>query len=861
MADGNVRLKIDDREIETETGTSILNAAAKAGIDIPYLCYEKNLTTVGSCRVCLVEVEGNPKLQPACSTAVCEKMVVKTDSVPVREARRGVLELLLINHPLDCPVCDKGGECKLQDYVFRYGAGRGRFNFKKRTYGRDDIGPFVMRDMNRCVHCTRCVRFTSEISLSEDLGAFERGDKTSINTYLGHYFRNPFSGNVIELCPVGALTDRVFRFKARVWDLENVSSACPLCPVGCLTRLQMYEGRILRVLRREGGFSPWICDFGRFGYSQARTPKGRPTVLENGQRNEVPLETALQIVSEKLGAILRKSGPGRVGALCSPAMTNEEIFGIRRVFTNVLGSNNVDFRLRAAGPVSDEEASVLSQALRSQGRIEESRDCESIMFFCADPCEEAPIAGLEFVKAASMGRYVVSVGPRRSSPEILSKKWIASTPEDGILVLAAIAREAASRVSAAMARDLGLSSIVDDLGGFSLERVSRKAGIDLAALDSIVDEILSSRKLGLVVGREVFHSRSIYVALSAALRICAIRHAVKAGETVFLSLLGEANVRGALELGAFPAALGELAPAGMCFDEMIEASKGGGIKALFVFGCDPLLEYENRSILQEALENLKLLVVQNSTPNETARLADVYLPLQSIFEREGSFISFDGNLRAVSPETSALGTRSLLFNTLQAVSNATGRSFDPADSDSLFQEIKLARGWVFEGDLKALARSAGVRLPSPARMESRTWLPAREFEKVKAKQTTIEEGRRVTEPEDDVSEAEDYPFVLLTGIPGVSTWTWAREVSEHQSVPKSCFAEISDADAEELGISAGEEIRVDSRAGSIRAVARPTSALMRGVVFVPQGFSDAAANVLTGAQETVVRVRVRKTGV
>ncbi|MFH0777554.1 MAG: 2Fe-2S iron-sulfur cluster-binding protein, partial [Candidatus Eisenbacteria bacterium] len=358
-----IRARINDVEVTVEPGTTILRAASDAGVYVPHLCYHRSLSIRGSCRVCLVEVEGTPKLQPACSTAVCDGMVVKTDSPAVCEARSGVLELLLVNHPLDCPVCDKGGECKLQDYVFWYGRGRGRYRFEKRTFPRQDIGPFVVRDMNRCIHCTRCIRFVSEFTMSEDIGVFGRGDSTSIGTHPGEALRSPFSGNVTEICPVGALTDRTFRFKARVWDLEDVPSACPLCSAGCLLSLQTEDGRLRRVKSRGASRIPWICDMGRFAFASSREKGRLPVLKEDGGDLEVPWEVALGTVAGRFRVVSKESGPESLGLYATPLATNEELFALRHAFADVLGTGSVGFSTGTVWPKSEEEEKVLGAAL------------------------------------------------------------------------------------------------------------------------------------------------------------------------------------------------------------------------------------------------------------------------------------------------------------------------------------------------------------------------------------------------------------------------------------------------------------------------------------------------------------------
>ncbi|KPJ60344.1 MAG: hypothetical protein AMJ46_07170 [Latescibacteria bacterium DG_63] len=852
-----LNIKIDGKEVVVEQGTTILQAASAAGVHVPHLCYHSELSIKGSCRVCLVEVEGTPKLQPACSTTVCEGMVVRTDSPAVREARRGVLELLTMNHPLDCPVCDKGGECKLQDYVFMYGRGKGRFTFEKRTFPKEDIGPFVVRDMNRCVHCTRCVRFTCEVSLSEDVGVFGRGDHTSIGTYLGRELRNPFSGNVTELCPVGALTDRVFRFKARVWELEKVPSVCPLCPVGCLTELQLDSGRIARIRGREGGASPWICDLGRFGFGADHSGQRRPFIREEGTELDVPWDVALGMVTGRFRVISKESGPDSVGVLCTTLATNEELFGLQHVFRNVLKSNNIDFRVRTARPASREEEEVLSAALQAQGRVNEIEECDSVLLFCCDPCEETPLVGLHVGRAVASGARAISVGPMRPTPRPLSGDWLPATLEQGVLLLASLSRELG--LKAARSGKMKSDSLkgLEELRQFSLERVSQLAGAKPEKLRSLVEALLSSKKLGLVVGAEVFESPFVYLVLSSVLRLSAARAVLGAGETVVLSLLGEGNVRGALELGAFPASscgpgAGNGEPkdiehtaAGKSMNQMIEAAKEGQLRALLVFGTDPLAEYGDREAGEEALRKIEFLAVVSESVNATAGIADVYLPLQSIYEREGTVMTLDGILRALSPQRSDLGKRSLLFDVLDSLSQTTGEGFSLKDAASTFREMRRLHGWDCPEDLEQLAAGSGVEVCAKVAKPSEDWIASRHFE-------------RDSRPGETGLDTSDFPFYFATGPARVSSWVWARPFSDHQLVPREDFAEISTSDAKALGIVDGDSVEIESASGSVRVRAVLSENLMPGTVFLSRGFREARVNFLTGGGEPTTKVRLRK---
>ena len=340
-------LKIDDIDVNVPDGMTILEAAKTVGIHIPHLCYHSSLKIIATCRLCLVEVENTPKLQTACSTEVRDGMVVSTKNPRVQKARRAVLEFLLINHPLDCPVCDQAGECDLQDYVFDYGAAESRYTEEKRRYPRQDIGPKIVRDMNRCVHCTRCVRFCRDVIGIEEYGVFERGARTTVGTYIDKALENNYQGSLVELCPVGALTSRDFRFKARVWRLDSVESVCPGCSRGCNILIDFKDHTIYRFRARQndGVNGRWLCDEGRMSYTPVNDSNRilNPLQKIDGKSKEVDLDNALAAIGETLRRIADEHGPESVGGIASSSCTNEENYLFAKFFREVLGSKNVDF--------------------------------------------------------------------------------------------------------------------------------------------------------------------------------------------------------------------------------------------------------------------------------------------------------------------------------------------------------------------------------------------------------------------------------------------------------------------------------------------------------------------------------------
>jgi NADH-quinone oxidoreductase subunit G len=396
-----VTLTIDGQKVQADKGTMILEAARAVGIKIPHYCYHPGLSVVGSCRMCLVEIEKLPKLQPSCATSVSEGMVVRTQTPETLQNRRSVLEFLLSNHPLDCPVCDQAGECELQNYYMEHGLYDSRFNEDKtkRKKARP-IGPYVILDQERCILCTRCVRFTREVSKTSELGVVERGHRSEIDIIPGFELTNPYSGNVVDICPVGALTDRDFRFKCRVWFLAGASSICPGCSRGCNIEIHFNERfnpryHDQRVHRLKPRFNKevnghWICDEGRYGYHAIDAPNRLKTPLlkRDGVYREASWQSAVQEAAESIRKALAGSGPEGLAVLASPQMTNEELFLLAQFFGNDLKIPNIASHVPLKETVfSDDFLITADKNPNTRGAgllLPLGPDCDSLLRLCAE---------------------------------------------------------------------------------------------------------------------------------------------------------------------------------------------------------------------------------------------------------------------------------------------------------------------------------------------------------------------------------------------------------------------------------------------------------------------------------------------
>ena len=366
-----IEIELDGKKIDVLEGSMIMHAADKAGTYIPHFCYHKKLSIAANCRMCLVDVEKMPKPMPACATPVTQGMIVRTKSDKAIKAQQSVMEFLLINHPLDCPICDQGGECQLQDLAVGYGGSASRYEEEKRVVAVKDVGSLIsMQEMSRCIHCTRCVRFGQEVAGIMELGMSHRGEHAEIETFIGNSIDSELSGNMIDICPVGALTSKPFRYSARTWELSRRKSISPHDSTGTNLVVQVKANKVMRVvpLENESVNECWIADRDRFSYEALNGPQRltSPMVKHGGEWKVVDWQTALEFVANGLKQIVASHGATSVGALVSPHSTLEELFLAAR-FVRGMGSESIDYRTRNSALKRHNKKNNASGVWQTQG--------------------------------------------------------------------------------------------------------------------------------------------------------------------------------------------------------------------------------------------------------------------------------------------------------------------------------------------------------------------------------------------------------------------------------------------------------------------------------------------------------------
>jgi NADH-quinone oxidoreductase subunit G len=610
-----VTFSIDGREVTAPENIMLVDGAKYGDVEIPVFCYEPKLgQPVGACRMCLVEIEGIPKLQTGCSTPVKDGMVVHTQTDRVKVAQQAVVEFLLINHPLDCPVCDKGGECPLQDISFGWGGGRSRFIEPKRHFEKPlELSPLVAIDRERCILCYRCVRFSQEISEDYQLVFQERGAHTFVGTFDGHPYVAPFSGNIIELCPVGALTSQPYRFRARPWDIEGAGGICTLCPAQCNVTFTVRDERVLRVLGRDHAEvdDGWLCDKGRFAYQAIHVDERitQPLVRDGGELRPVSWERAL----DEAAAGLRRAG-ARTGVLAGGGASNEEGFLLQHIARTGLGTNDLDSR---TFDVSGRDDLLALHDPALQATVADLEFAHTVLVLGTEPVDDIPILDLRIRKGVRRHRVNLAVATSRPSTlDANAKQVVRFAPGDE------------PRAAALIADALGGGDTPDQLA--ELVAQLRDGGEDVVIL----------------YGERVLTDPAGAAALVAIADALGLRGRDGAG---LIGVPDAANGRGLREAGVLPFAgpgLAATETAGRTAHEMAVAGAAGELAAVWLLDVDPIATHPGRKTWDAALERASTIVAHAGYLTEgIAEHATVVFPAESHAEHEGTVVHPDGRVQ------------------------------------------------------------------------------------------------------------------------------------------------------------------------------------------------------------------------
>jgi len=819
-----VNVTIDDKQVQVAKDATIYDAAKAAGIKIPILCHDKKLHPFGGCRMCLVEVEQmKGRLIPACTTPVTEGMIVRTTNDEIVKARKLVLELLLLKHPIDCPVCDAAGDCDLQNLTFEYKVNMNRFVDEKFNHAIDYDNPLIERDMNRCIHCGKCARICDEIVSYGAYTFINRGIEAKMGTEFDGPLNCEFCGSCVSVCPVGALNSRPFKFKARWWALNKVKTVCSYCGTGCQLTLGCKDNKVLTTVydENQGFHNGQLCTRGRFGYQFVNSEKRltSPLVKKNGQLVEATWEEALNLVIDRLKGA--KAAPTSVAALTTPRLTNEELYLFDQLFRGTIGTDNIDHSAGYAHKALTKGAQESFGITASPSEIADIQKSNLLLVVKSDAYETHPVVGFEInlgVKRKGIDLRIVS-DKKGKLTRLPGAKTTLHAPGAELSLVNALC---ASVIAQGLASEgaTGLAELKAALP--AVEQAAADCGVSAEEINALAKAYAAAEKALIILPIGIG-----YPGHDAALAQACANLAILTGkigqEGSGLLIMGEKNnSQGAADLGIYPKA------GGLCAQGILDGAAAGTVKTLFIAGENPVVSYPNRAKVEKALEAVEFLVVSDLFLTETAQYADVVFPAASFAEKSGTFTSLGRRVQQVKKAIKPVGLAKSDFEILNSINTALGGA-NYACQGAVFTEI-AANVPAYKGLSQAALGDEGKVLPVSLTPK---------LVAVSAKAQAPVAGK----------------LALVTGSALYHSGTMSRFGEGPMYVCPDGYAELSNEDARELKVAEGDSVTVTSGTGSVVLTAKVGRRVPKGVVFAPYHFSEGSINTITdGSAVTWVSV-------
>ena len=867
-----LNVTIDGIKVQAKEGSTILEAAQSVGIEIPTLCYLKDLTPEASCRICLVEIEGNPKLFTACSTPVAEGNVIFTKSEKVIAARRSVLDLMLSNHNADCFSCGKNGDCQLQNLCYEYGVEQTSFAGVKNEYPVDDSNEFFTYNPNQCILCQRCVNVCQKLHGEAAIGITGRGFNAKISTPFDQLIRGTncvSCGNCVSVCPVGALLPKT-KVRVRAFETKKVSTTCTYCGVGCQLELQVKDDTVVGAQPLYGEANKGLlCVKGKFGYNfiNHKDRLTKPLIRKDGTLMEASWEEAIGYVADKIKTIKAESGADALAGLSSARCSNEDNYVFQKMMRAAIGTNNVDHcaRLCHASTVAGLATTLGSGAMTNS--IAEAADQDVIFVTGSNTTETHPVIGSLIRQAHKKGAKIIVAEPRRIPLCREADVFLQIKPGTNVALfngmMNVIISEGLQDQKYVEERTEGYAELVEVVKEYTPEVVAEICQIDAEELKKAARMYAKADKAGIYYAMGVTQHSTGTEGVMGTSNLALLCGKIGKYGCGVNPLRGQNNVQGACDMGCLPGDMPgyqkifndsvrekfekawsvslDRKP-GLTVTEIMNAVEEGKIRGLYIMGENPMMSDPDISHVKKALENCELLVVQDIFLTETAALADVVLPGCTFAEKDGTFTNTERRVQRIRKAIPCVGESKADFEILSCVMAALGYENSFRTAEEVFGEIASVTPSYGGMSYKRLEKG-GLQWPCPTADHPGTPI---------LHVGIFSRGERALfkpapyRPSAEAPDAE-YPMIFTTGriLYHYHTSTMTGRVEGLMNISGRSYVEINSADAAKLGIVSGDSVNISSRRGGLVVEARVTDIVPEGVLFMPFHFADGPANMLT----------------
>ena len=848
-----LNVKINGKEATVPEGTVVLEVCKKNDVEVSNLCYNRKLKPFAACRTCMVEtvVDGKKELVYSCTHPVAEGMEIKTATEETDRYNKACLEMLLVEHPLDCPICDKSGVCPLQDNTDLLQLYDGRFETQRRNEPSIKTNPIIEFYLNRCIMCGLCVRACDEIQGVQALDFHKRGMSVGIGTANDEPLDCEFCGQCITVCPTGALMDLTSEARGLAAMFTDTHSTCNFCSWGCTVKLESKKGEVIRIEADENynvGINEGnLCAKGRFGHGIIHNDQRIENPLMNvgGEFQEVTWDEAFRTIADRMNATVNRGGPNSLAAIGSEKLTNEENYLLQKLYRDVLGSNQVNNLANIRAPYLNRfMLDCFDNGIQSQP-ITKLQEADVVLVFNSDLPSEYPVGG-NSVRFGTIfnNTDILIANPRRVVFESEAKVDVRLTYKHGsdLAVVSYITKIIIDNdlidVNKAKSAIDNYDDLVESLTNYSVKNTKQLTGLPEDVLTKAAERFARDADRFVLIGNDVLDTGQGEEVLNALLNLCTLVNYGSTGSVSIYPPREHCNSQGVNDMGLTPDFLpGYIPYSGEKVSDLLESCKDGSIKCLYIAGEDPIGSFYKPQLVKEALTTVPFLIVTDVFMTETAKKADLILPSSTYAEKEGTYTNMSRHVQAVAPAVLPQGTSKPDFDILIELAEALGKPFESNTLSEIQQEIETAAP-IYQGTFPG--------------NESKQWKPNASNKKPLLKINSQNSPSQ--------SESVGFPFTLQTNNHMFHIGNYSQYAKALVEIGPECIAEINPDDAKELGINSGDQVVIESLSRKVQVKIKTTKITTPGMVYIPKNWTEVPVNDLRNGEEGLINVKVSKAG-